>query len=349
MGLRIALQSNNFQILIKRGINPSLCLIKWAHVKKKQQNKFIKWQNLFKKVVLSFLILFGILSLLVGLEEINYYSHQNKAKKNPYSLYVQSSGEEGDNLIFLHGLAGSNRYWQKQINNLNVDFQVMAVDLLGFGKSSWPDIEYSIDEHVSAFSETISKALPTTPLKMDKINLVGHSLGALIALQYASENPTLVNKLILAAPPFFNSMNEVKNSLKEISEIQSVMSLNPVLAPVLCYFHGALGKFALPFFRPFLKEFPEVVKADSMLHTWASFHGSLENAIVGANIFDDLAKLRSDQILILLGDADKNNSQKDIKRLRALNINVVTIKGSHNFPLDQPLLTTRLIRDFIKK
>jgi pimeloyl-ACP methyl ester carboxylesterase len=75
----------------------------------------------------------------------------------------------------------------------------MAVDLLGFGgspKPSWPD--YSLDDHARSLHKTLWRYYWRRP-----VIVVGHSLGCLVAIEFARRWPHLVDRLILCSPPFY--------------------------------------------------------------------------------------------------------------------------------------------------
>jgi pimeloyl-ACP methyl ester carboxylesterase len=77
---------------------------------------------------------------------------------------------------------------------LGSDFHCLTPDLLGFGESEIPDIHYSIDLQVEIIAEWIEK------LRLEKVYLVGHSLGSWVATSYALKYPERVSGLILLAP-----------------------------------------------------------------------------------------------------------------------------------------------------
>src|SRR5712691_13014025 len=58
--------------------------------------------------------------------------------------YVSTGNPRGPVLLFLHGITGSRRYWQKKVRPLEHDYRVVIPDLLGFGLSPKPYLEYTI-------------------------------------------------------------------------------------------------------------------------------------------------------------------------------------------------------------
>ena len=96
--------------------------------------------------------------------------------------YVESGRPEAPVVLFLHGITGSRRYWQKKARRLAVDYHLILPDLLGFGLSPKPQVEYTMD----LFRDSVRGLMEELRLGDRPLMLVGHSLGSLIALEYAA-------------------------------------------------------------------------------------------------------------------------------------------------------------------
>lgn len=102
-------------------------------------------------------------------------------------------------VIFIHGLGDSGAMWDNLVAQLPSKVNYLVVDLLGFGKSAYPKwTSYSL--HTQALS--IAKTCKKTKLPGPYI-LVGHSLGSLVAVEFALNFPKKVKRLILCAPPIY--------------------------------------------------------------------------------------------------------------------------------------------------
>lgn len=97
-------------------------------------------------------------------------------------------------LVLLHGWGASHKFWKYCFSAFAPRWRVIAPDLVGFGLSEKPDRDYSIE----ALSAWLGKFLDA--LKLDKVVLVGHSMGATIALTYAIANPGRLRKLAVVNP-----------------------------------------------------------------------------------------------------------------------------------------------------
>jgi len=93
-------------------------------------------------------------------------------------------------ILFLHGFNGNSRSWAYQFNHFEDKRSILALDAPGFGKSDPVDID------MLKIAELVKKLL--VYLNIKKCDLVGHSMGGMLAQIVASQNNDLVNKVILS-------------------------------------------------------------------------------------------------------------------------------------------------------
>jgi pimeloyl-ACP methyl ester carboxylesterase len=105
----------------------------------------------------------------------------------------------GAPVLLLHGLGGFAAVWRHNIPVLGRHATAIALDLPGFGRSSKPPGPYPLAFFARAI-EAFRRALG-----LDRLTLVGHSMGGAVALAYALEYPSRVGRLALvgAAVPGF--------------------------------------------------------------------------------------------------------------------------------------------------
>ena len=103
-------------------------------------------------------------------------SYNFDLNQNYYSFIDNNT----DPLVFIHGVGLDHKMWQPQINSLN-NHSIITYDLLGHGKTPYNKEEITLKD----FSTQLGSLIKF--LKIDKINLIGFSLGSLIALDFASK------------------------------------------------------------------------------------------------------------------------------------------------------------------
>ncbi len=102
-------------------------------------------------------------------------------------------------IIMLHGIAATSLTWAKIADELKDDYRIVGIDLLGFGNSPCPTgCEYTVDDHMNSVRKTIKS------LKIKKpYIIVGHSMGSIIALKYASKFQKEISHLYLMSIPVY--------------------------------------------------------------------------------------------------------------------------------------------------
>ena len=107
-----------------------------------------------------------------------------------------NNNDSGTAVLLLHGVLRNWRTFHPLLNALNPEARVAALDFRGHGKSDPAPDAYLVRDYV----EDAAKALEFVS---NRRNIVyGHSLGAMVALATAAEEPGLVDALVLEDPPF---------------------------------------------------------------------------------------------------------------------------------------------------
>ncbi|WP_008308594.1 alpha/beta fold hydrolase [Leptolyngbya sp. PCC 6406] len=146
-----------------------------------------------------------------------------------HSIYYVKAGEsrrDSPPLLLIHGFGASTDHWRKNIHELQRDFEVWAIDLLGFGRSAKPDLTYSgqlwRDQLHAFIQEKIGKP----------VVIAGNSLGGYASLCVAADYPEAVAGVILlnSAGPFTPVADAPKPSpfQQAIAETIRTVMLQPV-------------------------------------------------------------------------------------------------------------------------
>jgi 4,5:9,10-diseco-3-hydroxy-5,9,17-trioxoandrosta-1(10),2-diene-4-oate hydrolase len=100
-------------------------------------------------------------------------------------------GDRGTPLVLIHGIGASVEDWIFNIHALAEQHRVYALDLVGFGHSDKPAAQYTAT-YQAQFVKDFMEAQ-----NIDHANLIGHSMGGGIALQFVIHFPHMVQKLVL--------------------------------------------------------------------------------------------------------------------------------------------------------
>lgn len=108
-------------------------------------------------------------------------------------LFVTDGGKGGIPVVFIHSSAGNTEQWRDQLDRLRATRRAIAYDVRGNGRSGRPTDPSLF--RVPALAGDVEAVVDV--LGLERIVLVGHSMGASIALEYAARHPDRVAGLVL--------------------------------------------------------------------------------------------------------------------------------------------------------
>lgn len=111
---------------------------------------------------------------------------------------VSNPKGQGTPLLMVHGMGGGVGLWSMNLDALSENRPVYAFDLLGFGRSSRPRFSTDPVEAENMFVNSIEAY--REKMGLDKVILLGHSLGGYLCCSYTIRYPQHVKHLILADP-----------------------------------------------------------------------------------------------------------------------------------------------------
>jgi pimeloyl-ACP methyl ester carboxylesterase len=249
-------------------------------------------------------------------------------------LAVRALGQ-GPPTVLLHGLLGSNRYWGGAFDRLADNGLLLTPDLLGFGASPRPVSGYGPEEHGKALINSLR-----TLNVSGKVLLVGHSLGAMLAIWMAGRYPDLVRGVVAFAPPIYRDPQHARKQIAQLGWRERLFGSGEnwaanVACQNLCQARPALAVRLYSMIRP---DLPYPLVEDSIQHSWASYSETLRRLILAAEGANWLASAGS-PVLLVVGTADK---YLDLEFLRSLadqhphvHLDVWAGQG-HDLPLSQP-------------
>jgi len=249
------------------------------------------------------------------------------------NIYVDDLGE-GFPFVLVHGYLGSSEMWTFQKEFFSKDYRVITPALPGFGESHNVKSLDSINKMAKEIINVLDQK------KINKFNLIGHSMGGMIVQEITKLIGDRVNKLICFAtgsigdiPGRFETMEETREKLKKEG---TQLSFSRV--PHKWFVKGDKDK------NYFLCE--NAVKnvsleaADNALLAMKNWRGK-----------ENLKNIKNDT-LIIWGDKDTsyNFDQVDTLNKNIKNSRLEIFKDcAHNVHLEQPDQFNNLVKEFISK
>lgn len=278
-----------------------------------------KMLYLFISFIIIIIILFISFGLFLPSNDTNAITSEGKFIEIKNSKirfkFIQRSSEI--NIIFLHSFGSSIEMWDS-LSSYFKNENILAFDLIGFGKSDKPDIEYNLDTQVNYLNALLDS------LKIKKCILIGSSMGASISIWAASKYPDRYKKVVAFAPSGFPG------------------SMNHDWPGNLFYRPGVLNKIGGYISRSSLYTF---LFPNSLGHQTFSITNSYDDSFVNA-----ISKVNQ-PVFLLWSKGDKrslyNYSIEYLRRMKNSSLYELPSEAKHNGPGFQPEETFKIIANFI--
>jgi pimeloyl-ACP methyl ester carboxylesterase len=120
----------------------------------------------------------------------------------------------GSPVVLLHSSLSSKSQWSELAALLTPRFQVIALDLCGYGDNPMPAAlrPFSVDDEVRLVADRLDRLVPPHV----RVHLVGHSYGGLVALRFAERCRGRVASLSLYEPVAFGVLDRADAALAEV-------------------------------------------------------------------------------------------------------------------------------------
>jgi 3-oxoadipate enol-lactonase len=257
-----------------------------------------------------------------------------KVRIGDISVYYETTGG-GPPLVFIHGLGSSTKDWERQVPFFAQQYHVVTFDCRGHGQSDKPRGHYSI----GMFAEDTAGLIKT--LGIAPVHVVGLSMGGMIALQLAVDEPALLRTMIIvnSGPAFILRTWREKWMFYKRRLIVRFLGMRK------------LGKFLAEILLP---DPEQVTLRKTFIERWSAndrraYLASMK-AIFGWSVLDKLGTVNCPTLFI---SADQDYTPPAAKEAYAAlmpRAEVVVIRKSrHLTPIDQTLLFNEAVAAFLTR
>jgi pimeloyl-ACP methyl ester carboxylesterase len=245
---------------------------------------------------------------------------------------------QGHALVLIHGGFMDLRMWDDQFTEFARHYRVVRLNLRGFGKTDPPTEKFSYVDDVEAV---------LTHLKIEKVYVLGLSLGGMVAVDFATTHPEQVDALILAGAPLIGAPDDPKEREQMAAQFAALAAAQA---------RGDWEKaveltLALPFFNPAepspaVRQRMETMIRDN-LKTWVDSQGRVVWPTTPA--VERLGAIKA-PTLVLVGDRDVKAMliAADGLTARIAGAKKGVIAGaSHHLNLEKPQEFNKLVLGFL--
>ena len=260
----------------------------------------------------------------------NIQVHGNKIR---YLDYDNFKSKKKDTLVLLHGIGASAERWSEVIPFFYEHFRVIVPDIIGFGHSDKPTVEYNIPFFVKFLKDFLNK------VEVKKTSIVASSFGGLVAMEFAIKDSYMINKLILVSPA-----GTMKTSTKTLEEY--------ILASLYPTHDNVWRAFINMAFDPrtvteqTIQEFVDRMKLPNAKYAFMSTMLAIRNT---TDLASRLNKILS-PTMIIWGEQDEMIPVKyseDYRNIPNSNLKIIP-KCGHTPFTEKPELFSKIAIDFLK-
>lgn len=239
----------------------------------------------------------------------------------------------GRPVVFLHGWLGSWRYWMPTMDVVSQQFRTYSFDFWGFGDSE----KHKTQSTIQNYSDQVIRFLDK--MGIDRVMLVGHSMGGMVSLRTALNHPDRVTRVVAVGAPIDGESLSWLLKLTDKPYIAKMMARMPGITKSL--FRYFLGRTEDP------EDF-EILN-DSVKGTALSVSHSVRS-MKRTDLRNDLARLRVPS-LVVHGGRDDVVDPNQVELFRDIpNAEVVLLPESRHFPfLDESALFNDMLLRFLKQ
>lgn len=256
--------------------------------------------------------------------------------------FVERGEGHQPTILFLHGIIGSSRYWDRKVRSLAADYHLLLPDLLGFGLSPKPHLEYTID----LFRDSVRGFIERRGIADRPLIIVAHSLGSLIALEYAARHGDHLQRMVLFSLPRYTDPATAHEIFWHGSPYYRRLLNEHSLKETL----RQLKRSGLELTLRYMFRFPLSVLIDSHKFTFKSLTSTLEHCLLSYQVDRILPSVPSIPILLIHGEQDSVAPLAQIRHLPdsypQMRLRTIARTGHHLF-LTHTRHSLNLIRGFL--
>ncbi|WP_296618759.1 alpha/beta hydrolase [Marivirga sp.] len=284
-------------------------------------------------------------------ERLEYPFEMKKKKLSDSKTMAYADIGEGESILFIHGLASYAPGWKYNISELSKSYRCIAVDLIGYGKSTKGNFKADMSFHAQYLIELMDK------LNITSFHIAGHSMGGQIALTMALTEPKKVKSLLLMAPAGIETFNKKeKEVFKNSTSPESIANVSDEQYRI----NLSLNFYEMDERAEFMYEDRMKIKTDSQFMEYSHVVAEGVMGMLNEPVFEQLGEIKQ-PTLICYGKEDRLIPNTYLHK--ALNTKLIGEKATENIPnsklemipkaghfvhFDQPEKVNEIMKNFLE-
>ncbi len=239
--------------------------------------------------------------------------------------------------VLLSGLASSERMWGDAYDVLGRRARVVAIDPMGFGASmASPALGRPVD--ADAHVDAVLGVLHELGLHEQPAIIVGHSMGASLALRVAARHPA-ARAVIAFDAPLYATAEEADERVRHMGWFEALLAQGP-LAERVCHWMCDNRTAAQAVAVAISPRLPIAVARDAVQHTWHGYTAGFDSLIRDIGWQTALQTLATQDVPVWLIDGETDPvpvpGRADALAREYEKLTAIQFPGGHRLPLSDP-------------
>lgn len=312
-------------------------------------------QNYTYGIILLIMIVMGLATNQANsqnqFESLEYPFEMKKAELSDNKQMAYADLGKGEPILFIHGLASYAPAWKYTVSELATSYRCIAVDLIGYGKSSKGEFKADMSFHARYLFELMEE------LNISSFHIAGHSMGGQIALKMALEKSEKVKSLMLMAPAGIETFTaQEKEIFKNSTSPESVAKVSDEQYRI----NLALNFYEMDERAEFMYEDRMKIKSDSQFMEYSYVVAEGVMGMLNEPVFEKLGEIKQ-PTLICYGKEDRLipntylHKKLDTKSIAEIAIQKIPNsklkmipKAGHFVHFDQPEEVNEIMKNFLE-
>jgi 2-succinyl-6-hydroxy-2,4-cyclohexadiene-1-carboxylate synthase len=259
-----------------------------------------------------------------------------------YSYHILGSGPP---VLLLHGFTGSKENWSTLVSDLSTTYKVITLDLIGHGNTDSPEqVErYEIEKTCKDITELLQK------LQIEKVNLLGYSMGGRVALAFSLLYPEVVHSLILESSSPGLESDEERESRRNADELLAI-EIEQMGIPAFVNRWENIPLFKSQKLLPTSRQ--NQIRIQRLRNSMTGLVNSLRGMGTGnqPSYWDRLSTI-SIPVLLICGEWDEKFCKiaKEIKK-QIPNSSIIKVSNAgHAIHVEQPEFFGKIVMEFLQR
>lgn len=250
------------------------------------------------------------------------------------ALAVRRLGTGNRSIVLLHGLVSSGDVFGIRFDRLAGHARLVVPDILGFGGSMDASGPFGLEHHLAALDQMAGD------LDLGPTTVVGHSMGAHLALHWAARNSN-VDRVVALSAPLYPDRDVADSLVRRFGPIGQLFALDRRIAADTCHQMCAHRQAAKVLAVALSPQLPVRLASRTMDHTWPAYEAVLDDLILTGSWQHALGELLDRGVSVTLGYGrrDRVVCVASYERLAGTHPSLEVVShatAGHHLPLDEP-------------